>query len=214
MKTKEKLILFTILMMTLISILLPNKVHAALQSNGGTPKTDTIDNWLVNVRNMQAAGGTLGLTDTINVDLTSNNTNLDIHMEKNTEYGALVILSASAYGKPEKIEDGGTTTGNVTGVVMNINKEWVSAGWSSFNSANFKDALARYKNIYTTSYSAKKGDAILNWHGSLSSVWIAGYSCALLRSYSGSVFSYNASTDAIYSRENTARAAIVVGSGI
>lgn len=220
MKTKEKLILFTILMITLILILLPNTVNAALQSNGGTPKTDTINNWLINIRNMQATGGTLGLTDSIdNNNLTSNNTNLDIHMEKNTEYGALVILSASSYGKPNKVNDGDTTTGNATGVKMKINREWVSAGCSSFNSAKFQSALERYKNIYTTSYVAKKGDAILSWHGSTRSNWLNNVTASgLLRAYAGSIFSYVGSGDAnngaIYSSSWATRAVIVVGSGI
>ena len=49
-------------------------------------------------------------------------------MEKNTEYGAMAILSASSYGNQSKIESGGTTTGNKSGVYINLNKEWVSAG--------------------------------------------------------------------------------------
>ena len=56
--------------------------------------------------------------------LTSNNPNLDIHMEKNTEYGAMAILSASAYGNQNVIGDGETTTGNKSGVYMKLNKEW------------------------------------------------------------------------------------------
>lgn len=220
MKTKEKLILFTILIITLILILLPNTTNAALQSNDGTPKTDTINNWLMNIRQMQATGGTLGLTDTINSNLTSNNKNLDIHMEKNTEYGALVILSASSYGKPDKVGNGETTTGNATGVKMNINKEWVSAGCSTLNVTNFSKAAGRYKNIYTTNYSAKKGDAILNWHSSTSSRWISfNNGSGLLRSHGGSIFSYygigdSGDNDARFTKYWYTRAVIVVGSEI
>ena len=78
---------------------------------------------MINVRKMEELGGTMGLSETLNDNLTSSSTsnNIDVHMEKNTEYGALAILSASSYGNPNKVEDGNTTTGNVTGVVMKIN---------------------------------------------------------------------------------------------
>ena len=68
-------------------------------------------------------------------------------MQKNTEYGGLVILSASSYGNPEKIENGQTTTGNASGVVMNINGEWTSAGTLSWVGV-YNNAQKRYKNIY------------------------------------------------------------------
>ena len=164
---------------------------------------------------MQELGGTLGLSDTINTsDLTSTSTELDIHMEKNTEYGAMVILSASAYGNPNKIEDGGTTTGNVTRVVMKLNKEWVAAG-SSINT----NIAKRYKDDYGSTYVAKYGDAITEtagWHGGTSSSW---RTCStLLRSHSGSVFSYYTTQggydDAYPAHAWSSRAAVVVGTGL
>ena len=96
-------------------------------------------------------------------------------MEKNTEYGAMAILSASSYGNPGKIENGQTTTGNETGVVINLNKEWVAAG-QLLDLSVFTNANGRYKNSYTPTYSAKVGDAITEtkgWHGSTSSVWLS-----------------------------------------
>ena len=126
---KKKKMLLLILMMTIgIIVGKGNSSQAALQSNGGSPATKKVNDWLWQIRTMQATGGTLGLTDTISgTNLTSGNKNLDIHMQKNTEYGALVILATSSYGNLNKIESGQTTTGNQTGVSMNINIEGLSS---------------------------------------------------------------------------------------
>lgn len=175
-KSTIKIIFITFCLWLMLFVITPIKAQAALQSNGGTPAVKNIGDWMLQVRNMQSLGGTLGRTDTINTtNLTSNATDLDIHMEKNTEYGAMAILSASSYGNPGKIENGQTTTGNETGVVINLNKEWVAAG-QLLDLSVFTNANGRYKNSYTPTYSAKVGDAITEtkgWHGSTSSVWLS-----------------------------------------
>ena len=150
-------------------------------------------------------------------------------MEKNTEYGAMAILSASSYGNQSKIESGGTTTGNKSGVYINLNKEWVSAG-SITKLGQYANANGKYKNIYTNSYAAKNGDAIsetAGWHGSGASTWLSSYKnynpneiSGLLRAYSGSIFSYYGSSsttgtyiDGYYTKPWSTRACIVVGTG-
>ena len=122
---------------------------AVLQSNGNTGATYNLSDWMINVRKMEELGGTMGLSETLNDNLTSSSTsnNIDIHMQKNTEYGALAILSASSYGNPNKVNDGETTTGNATGVVMKLNSEWVAAG-TVYEATNYANAVGRYKNIY------------------------------------------------------------------
>lgn len=175
MKTKKILIILSTLLLAVVFI--NNKSYAVLQSNGGTVATKDIGTWMTQIRNMEAIGGSLGLEETVNGNLLTNGNknNLDCHMEKNTEYGAMAILSASSYGNPEKIQNGGTTTGNNSGVVININKEWVAAGTIS-SCSQYANASPRYKNVYTNSYVAKKGDAVTEtngWHGSTSSVWIS-----------------------------------------
>lgn len=220
MKKKQIIITLLILAVTLI-ILTPNS-NAALQSNGSTPTTQSLTSWMSNIRKMEGVGGALGLTETMNASTllsTSGSNNLDIHMEKNTEYGAIAILSASSYGNPNKIENGGTTTGNETGIVMNLNKEWVAAGYLT-SVAEFTNANSRYKNVYevtettinsspyselkpsgngkkVSNYTRKIGDAITEtngWHGSTSWVWLSGWGSSresgLIRAYSGSIFSY------------------------
>ncbi len=208
MKVKEKILVSIIGISTIFLIANPVKSKAALQSNGNSPATKNINGWITEIRKMQATGGTLGLTDEINdTNLTSKNTNLDIHMEKNTEYGAMAILSASSYGNPNIIEDGDTTTGNKTGVYIAINGEWVAAVTNDTVASSFVNASGRYKNIYTTSTdSAKIGDAINTvgaWHGSTNTVWFScrlqarcngkagGNQCGLVRSFGNGVFSYN-----------------------
>lgn len=154
-----------------------NKVEAALQSNGGTPLQANLNDWVYYTRQMQATGGTLGLTDTINEDLTSSNKNLDIHMQKNTEYGAMTILSASAYGNPNKIEDGGTTTGNDSGIQIRLNNEWTAAGPSNTKVGAIQKGKLRYWNNYGTQNgsNSKAGDAMAEtsgWHGSTASNYL------------------------------------------
>lgn len=222
MKVKNKILTIMVAGVALSTLIIPNKANAALQSNGGTPASKSIEEWILQIRQMQELGGTLGRTDTVSTtDLRSNVTDLDIHMEKNAEYGAMAILSASAYGNPNKINDGETTTGNSTGIVININSELVSAGPIS-ESRLYKNVLQRYKDDYPSPFQAKNGDAILEtkgWHGSSESSWLYNYTgSSLLRSYAGSLFSYNGSSYhpnyMNYGNKNKSRACIVVGTGL
>ncbi len=240
MKLKKKILIGIFAVSMVCIILQPNKANAALQSNGGTPATKDIDGWMLQVRKMQELGGTLGRTDTIdNTNLMSNATDLDIHMEKNTEYGAMAILSASAYGNPNKIEDGDTTTGNSTGIVIKFNKEWVAAGWvgtlgfNSINASSIDKIVSsgnRYKNIY---YSPSNGngkveksfvgdatDETKGWHGSNAYSWFTYHYSGMIRGYYNSIFAFNgsghpnSSPDAYGYNPRASRAVIVVGTGI
>ena len=189
---KTKILTALLIMITALLILMPTS-KAALQSNGGTIATYNLKTWITNIRKMESLGGTLGLTETINADLTSGSgsNNLDIHMQKNTEYGAIAILSASSYGNPNVIASGETTTGNETGIVININKEWVAADIKD-NNYHFPDLNVKYRDLYEVAYRAKSGDAIsetARWHGG-SANWSGTYWGSILRAQSGSIFSY------------------------
>ena len=176
--SKKRRILIGIVVFAAIGILgQTSRVEAALQANGGTPITANLNDWVGAVRQMKSPGGTLGLTDTINSNLTSSNKNLDIHMQKNTEYGAMAILSASAYGNPNKITDGQTTTGNASGIQIKLNGEWTAAGPNNTLVTNMKNAAGRYWNDYGTGNgsNSKKGDAMAEtegWHGSTGNTWL------------------------------------------
>lgn len=221
-----------IIALSLISMLslLSSSSYGALQANNGTPATKTINDWIVAVRQMEAAGGTLGKSETINTTgllATTDSNGMDCHMEKNTEYGAMIILSASAYGKPTKINNGETTTGNETGVKMNINKEMVAAsGGALGQAANYKNANGRYKhNDYGDTAGGKYhlGDAmnIGGWHGSGATNWGGDPDYTVfLRSYSGSVFSYYrgnngyGSGDGSHQKSWASRAVVVIGENL
>ena len=180
---KKKCFISIILIFTIFLVFSTNSTNAVFQikpMTSGQGKVDTIGNWILNLRKMEETGGGLGLDDTINTnDLTSNldtSNNLDIHMQKNTEYGATAILSASAYGNPSPIEDGQTTTGNKSGVYIFLNSELVSAGTLSVVE-NYANAHSKYKNIYTSDINAYSyvGDAskeTSGWHGG-ATTWIS-----------------------------------------
>ena len=176
-KTMKKYLMM--LFLTLSITLLPmGGVKAALQANPNThvKKTDAPTNWMSNIRKMEETNGSMGLSESLNSDLTSKESNnIDVHMQKNTEYGALAILSASSYGNPNKVNDGETTTGNATGVVMKLNSEWVAVG-NLTKATNYYNSALRYKNVYKESidsgnslkYIKMIGDAITetqNWYG-------------------------------------------------
>lgn len=232
MKLNKKMILTIIVV--LIMLLCTSTVHAAIQSSGGTPTQNLATNLITSVRQMESVGGGFGLSETINSNLTSSSgsNNIDVHMEKNTEYGAMAILSASSYGNPTKIEDGQTTTGNETGIVMKLNSEWVAAGTIS-NSSIYKNVANEYKNIETETYKKRKGDAIAEtagWHGSVDNRWLtavtgiyerASQYCGLVRANKGSIFSYYGYTDgynpsnfAGYLATHPTRCVVIVGEGI
>lgn len=108
-------------------VCMPNLNFAVLQSNGNTPAAYGLNDYIVNVRKMEELGGAMGLTETLNDNLTSTTSNnIDVHIERNTEYGAMAILSVSNYGNPSKIKNGETTTGNKSGIVINFNNEVTS----------------------------------------------------------------------------------------
>lgn len=213
MKFKQKIVSSIMFMFILALVLQSNVNAAALQSNGNTAATKGIDNWMLQIRQMETLGGTLGLDDTINsstLKSTATTSNgLDIHMQKNTEYGAMALLSASNYGNPNKIADGQTTTGNSTGVVMRLKTgsgtstikteigETVAATVQNPSLMNTtKTAMGRYKNVYNFTGACsvigtpKKGDALLSWHGSTANSWYYNTYCVLVRAYSGSIFSF------------------------
>lgn len=171
MKAK-KILIVLIIVMSFSLVLQINKVQAALQSNGDAPANKDRNTWMTEVRQMEILGGTLGLKETQNADLTSSSgsNNLDIHMQKNTEYGAMALLSASAYGKPTKIEDGETTTGNETGVVIPYNEEWTAAQYTDhIGVTSYADRYINYYNL--GELNKKRGDALLETRGRHSTVY-------------------------------------------
>lgn len=177
-RLRSFLIVVAILLFCILCM--PNSAYATLQSNPSTQYVTkkTPVTWLSEIRKMETTGGAMGLTEQLNSDLTpkTDSNNIDVHMMKNTEYGAIAILSASGYGNPTTIMSSTikTTTGNKTGVYYNVenafqNKytETVAGGMMQSYIQNFN---VRYINIYTSDSDQKVGDAlnIKTWHGSQS----------------------------------------------
>lgn len=117
-------------------LLMTTSVHAALQSRPGVDaKTNTtVSDFFKYIREMEKEGGALGLNATFAENAsgayeeTTPSNNIDVHMCKNTEWGAAAMLSASEYGagvgKVDSNYDSSTkkygltasTTGNMTGI--------------------------------------------------------------------------------------------------
>lgn len=204
MKTKTlKQILATTLLVTTLLITNAGISKAALQANTNTQytKPDTAENWITAFRQMETAGGAMGLSETLNSDLTasSSSNGIDVHMMRTTEYGAIAILSASGYGNPSNAQAITTTTGNSTGVILNTdNREWTAGGISGLI---FSGTNSRYFDTYTTSNtSAKIGDALgtatttnpgcAGWHSAPNSYWDGRSSYYFYRGGRG-IFSFN-----------------------
>lgn len=228
-------IFIIICVMGLIAVTLSSsKVQATLQSNPNTHYTkrdSRATNWMSYFRYMEMVGGALGLSETIDGTTklaTSESNNLDSHMIKSTEYGAIAILSASGYGNPKTLQNSTmkTTTGNETGVYFNIGSsstcEWVAG---DLNGIVFSGVDGRYYDIYANEdqNSAKKGDALgtasttnpgcAMWHGTSNSGWMSAYrddEC-FTRNYNG-IFGYNA-TERYYTAGYHSRGVIVCGEG-
>ena len=67
----------------LLLLITPIEVNAALQANPNTQytKTGSPTTWMSAFRTMEQAGGSMGLAETFNADLTSKESNnIDVHM--------------------------------------------------------------------------------------------------------------------------------------
>ena len=223
MKEKTKVKLLALAIMLVIMTLMPiGQVKAALQANPNTQykKTMTPGNWMAGFRQMETAGGAMGLNETLKGDLTSESSNgIDVHMMRTTEYGAIAILSASGYGNPSNAQAITSTTGNETGVMLNTNNwEWTAGG---LQGSIFSGVNSRYFDTYTTSRaSARVGDALgssttanpgtAGWHSASYSGWVDSSRPYFVRG-SGGVFSFSRGSagNGYY-----ARGVVVCGAGL
>ena len=233
MKTRK--IGITLILVAIMVLLGTGNVQAALQANPNThtKKKDTLANWVKNIRQMEAADGAMGLSETIGTDLvaTSESNGIDVHCIKTTEYGAMAILSASGYGNPSNEAAITTTTGNNTGIMLSTTKwEW-TAGVCNANQIGFsKKYNARYYDLYkeNDASSAKAGDALGNssvtnpgcagWHRASNSIWFSWSYSALPRG-NGGIFSFNGTSTAqagegLIDNKYWTRAAVVCGEGL
>ena len=236
---KKKLALTAVLMLILVA-LSTSGVFAYQSTPNGTPTSAAAAAWMSGIRQMESAGRGMGLSETVNTSnglATSASNNIDVHLQKNTEYGAIVLLGASDYGKQGTgqarymgkgtmsrtgMSGLATSTGNASGIYelgyddintgKSTNYEWTAGGGTSFLSAFDR----KYRDIYKTSGVGKPGDATVENGVNISS-WQSGHSYFATGSYG---FRRGISGSAFYANNNNAsgsyyaRAVVVCGSGL
>lgn len=204
--------------------IMPISSYAVLQSNPSTHYVGSYRKkhyqWMSEIRQMEGANNAMGLTEKFNSDLTTKDgtesNNIDVHMMRSTEYGAIAILSVSGYGNPDTIEASSlkTTTGNVTGVYYTKSKsEGVAGGLSGriFGGTNTR----YYDNYSSEKGTVKVGDAMnLAWQGSYySQGWVSLENPYFIRNYEGGYFAYTSAATTIYD-EYYSRGVAVCGAGL
>ena len=220
-KTKVKLLVLAIMLVTM-TLMPVGQVKAALQANPNTQYSKRLlsVNWIKEFRQMETAGGAMGLNETLKGDLTSESSNgIDVHMMRTTEYGAIAILSASGYGNPSNAKAITSTTGNETGIILNTNNyEWTAGG---LQGSIFSGVNSRYFDTYTGNQSsARAGDALgtsttpnpgaAGWHSASGSNWVYSSYPYFVRGCGG-IFSFGSG---FASSSYYGRGVVVCGAGL
>lgn len=219
-KVNKIAVIFIIMIVMLIGF--TSAVKANYQSNDGTKVSDTLTTFSPGIRAMEGSGQVMGFTETFNTSTlkaTTSSNNIDVHMVKNTEWGAMALLSASQdYGKKGSgtaryvVKGSGlkTTTGNAYGIYISGNKNVTAGGGHTL--ATERDA--RYKDVYNSAGARKNGDALLNWHEKASAKTVGTwYDSVYFRGGNG-IFSFDGYNSSGAYQKGYSRAAITNGQGI
>ena len=211
----KKLISKILIIMALAIMTMPLASNAGFQANKGGTSYKTSSSIYANhlfegIRNMETAGGTLGLNAKL-VATTyleeGEGNGLDCHMAKNTEWGAAAMLSASIYGVAPEGNSALSTTGNDSGIFQMADGsgfgstakgyELVAGFLSSASStymSTIKNAAPRYYDSYATSTS-KPGDATTEtatWKKAGASTFPTSPNYPMFcRNYDGGLFGFN-----------------------
>ena len=167
---KSKIFIKIIILLLLIIFLTVGNVNAVYESNQYTysnPMSQNWDTWLNSIRAMEATNGSMGLTETLNgTTATSSSNNIDVHMAKATEYGAVAILSASRYGNPNNTQKPKTSTSdgdeaNKTGIYYNYgNWEFTACIAAQEVGSSFSKYWDKYNTLNLRGLSPSS-----SWHG-------------------------------------------------
>ena len=200
---KILVILFAIIL--IMAMLMPTAFAASnLQSNpttGSSLQKKYASEWMIPIRNMEQGYANSGASEELNADATSKTSNdIDVHMMKTTEYGAMAILSASEYGIGNKVtttaqgNNSGSLTGNKTGVIIDT-KVWectASTAGDDFTVSDKKINEIYYNKYSVSEESARGGDALIDcmeWHNSAAGKWPQRSNGGILRG-NGGLFSF------------------------
>lgn len=208
--------------------LLPMQTNAVvLQANPNTNGQASYKptDWMTYIREMETANQAMGLSEKVDETTkkaTSTSNDIDVHMAKTTEWGAMAILSASGYGNSKIIQESDitTTTGNKSGVYIPLIWESTAGG---LENEIFSGVDERYYDEYTSSYtSAKTGDGLgkkgtnvpgcARWHGASDTGqwWVAANYTGFFRG-GGTMFAFT--TSYMFAGNGLGRAAVVCGDG-
>lgn len=228
---KFKAIISILIMILLFSI--PNQVQANAQSRSDKDRLTgkTASEFFELIRKMETSSGPMGLGATVKevtvnagtanerktISETSDPNNIDVHMIKNTEWGAVAMLMDSAYGsKQSGSSTTATTTGNKSGVYEFFSGwEYVAGMWNTKNDYNGYIYYAddtKYWNKYTEEVN-KVGDATKetpSWK-SASFAYFVTSSYPVFRRGSSGAFDFNGGHGSASSGLGS-RAAVVCGS--
>ena len=218
----NKIIIITIF----LSIWMTGTVNAAgYQANKNTKSkvSTTANDFFEGIRNMEAAGGTLGTEAVIDINggqyTDSSENGIDCHMALNTEWGTVAMLAASAYGVAPNGKSDDSTTGNASGVYQMADgtSEFVAGIFKTGNSNISKifNADAIYRNLYKEKVS-KSGDATLEtqkWKGASYANFLEDDVNPVFLRDNGGLFGFSATFGGTHVMIGS-RAVVVCGSGL
>lgn len=219
---KIKRILLLLSMLTVLVITLSTSTYASLQSRPGATSYGTTPTLLFpKIRQMETSTGPMGLNATIDSTgtETSESNDIDVHMIKNTEYGAIEILCTSVYGVAWYDTTGSssiTSTGNNWGVFQmhEGSSEYIAGMWNIDNGYNTNIYNAEQK--YWDKYEEQKpipGDATEFTARYYSCSYVSESAPIFVRGYLPSYY-YSGSSGKSNNSYPTSRAAIVNGKGL
>ena len=229
-----------LLVSLLLTLMFPISCNASLQSRSNVTSltNKTASEFFRLCREMETSSGPMGLNAIITTDETtgkveetSTSNGIDVHMIKNTEYGAAALLSASAYGNCPSGSSSSSTTQNKSGIMQMAGGQWEYVAGilkteliTSTNAKNnyLKSIIAsddKYKDVYDSTTmsetSYKSGDATYEtqkWRGASRAHWLSAFDPVFYRSYYG-VFYFVSSVGNADSNLGS-RAAVVCGVGL
>jgi len=182
LKNAKSKFLIILAILLLISIICSSKADATYQSRPGFSAlvSTTASDFFINIRKMETSEGPMGL----NADLDSNyndttGNGIDVHMIKNSEWGAVAMLAMSGYGggATDAIDTYTTGSSNYTGVYAMGNGNWeytmtfaTTDGTTVTSSNSHQNKLAginsKYYDLYyvTTAMSLSDNTSFYNYN--------------------------------------------------